>query len=86
MARNAVGDLRSNLAARQMLESRMNVIASVTHLFGVIRPGVALGLQHEIDHVGDPGDLGLFRVGQPLRSIAFGQAARAGVFATEGRS
>ena len=51
----------------------MNVIVGVTHLFGVIRPGVALRLQHKIDDIGDPGDLGLLGVGLPFRPVSFGK-------------
>ena len=62
MTGDAVGSLRRSFAVRQMSQGTMNIIASVPHLSCVIGPGLALGLQHEINHVGDAGNLGLFRV------------------------
>jgi hypothetical protein len=38
-----------------MSQGAVNVVASGAHLFGVVRPRVALYLQHEIDYVGDAG-------------------------------
>jgi hypothetical protein len=51
----------------------VSVVSGIAHALGVIRSGLALRLQHEVDDIGDPCDLGLLWVMEPLFPIAFGK-------------
>jgi hypothetical protein len=58
----------------------VKVVPSTANLFSVIGPRMTLGREDEINHVGDPGDLGPLRVGKPFRPVAFGQIFRRDLF------
>ena len=80
MTCDPVGSLGHCFTPRQKPESRMNVVASRRHLAGVFRPFPAIGPQHEVNDIGDPGDLGLLRIGLAFGEVALGKVIRSHLF------